>query len=116
MKAILAAAMTVSLSATALGNDAVASQALQCMSMLPGDFRLAPEIEMKISLDDRGQVGRIDVLGFSPNSPDGRRIAEAATLAVSRCAPYVGVEGTFLVVFQPAEPDGNDPAITFPVQ
>lgn len=84
-----------------------------CWNLMPQDFAIGAQTEMKIELESDGRVKAVDVLRYEPDTEDGRRVALSAARAVTACGPYVGQSGEFYMTFTP-DNSASSSIITMP--
>lgn len=101
----------------AIADDfALARRAAMCFSFGPQDIGTGAEATIMVGVAADGTLTNIDVLRYTPDSDDGRRLAMAAAKAVEACGPYV--EGTVGAVITMGPdvvyPDPSDALIRMP--
>ena len=95
---------------------ALARRAASCFNVGPQDMGTGAEATILVNLAADGLPTDIDVLRYTPDSDDGRRLAILAAKAVLACGPYpVGVVGTVITMGPDvAYPSPDDTLITLP--
>lgn len=85
---------------TATADDfALARHAASCFNFGPQDIGTGAEATISVGLGLNGLPTDIDVLRYTPDSDDGRRLAMLAAKAVQACGPYPeGMIGTVITM------------------
>lgn len=95
---------------------ALARRAASCFNFGPQDIGTGAEATISVGLGLNGLPTDIDVLRYTPDSDDGRRLAMLAAKAVQACGPYPeGMIGTVITMGPDVVyPEPDDALITMP--
>lgn len=96
--AALGLATLMGVSSPLAQDDGIAHRATRCLNLSPAQYASSAIAEIAVSLDTRGLVTGIDVIGYEPQNEAGRATALKSAEAIEHCGPYPGATDETILI------------------